>query len=206
MNNELLTEYKAARAKGWWATAALQHAKDKVNNKAMRYKYDAYPGQKQTIKVGDASFVLSVEYDDWGLPWENQDTLGDIKRYVKWDSDYDKLPEGYVWLQKPGRNDIGYAYHKSAALTNVQSWGRSYSPELAENMVADEMAYCKEWLNNEWAYVVVSVARVCNCCNDGNIETHSLGMVENRDHAYVCQVIDELLKEHGVSNRDSVTA
>lgn len=201
MNTALFKkEYEKARAFGWPAKEAKLHAEDKVRNSVLRHKYDVYPGAKQTLKIGDATFIISVEDDnEYGAPWDNQDMLGDIKPYHRWDYDYDKLPEGYVWLQQPDIRTDGHAYNKAAALANIRSWGKTYNKKLAENMVAAEIKYCQDWLTDQWYYVYVKVDRVCTCCNDGVIKSASVGGVESIDRAYLNQVIDDLLREHGVS-------
>lgn len=139
------------------------------------------------IVIGKHAFTVTYAPDhDAGLPWENCDGHGPVRRARFTEN---KKP-GERLLKKPDRNEWAYFYdwQQACKIALRDSWNMCKNKREACAAVQKDFDYLAGFLNDQWHYVVV-------CVESENGEAEYLGGVESNSKKYLESCAQDLAEE-----------
>lgn len=129
-------------------------------------------------------FRVNFEHDEYcDPPWQNDDSCGPVRQsnHRHGPDSTDKRP-GERPLNSPDRREYQYYYDWRAACIQARRDGWNAAPYDAphriQRAVQHNFDFIRQWLANDWVYLVVTVRRVD--VHDNPIgDSDSCGMVES---------------------------
>ena len=128
---------------------------------------------KKTMKYKGYLFTIEVDYDEFqGPPWLHCDGHGPVSDWTT----RDKKPSEVV-LSSIGGSNLYYDFSRAMKKAKEERWdaapyGQGTKGERAERAVRADIKYLRDYIDNAWVYVTLSVTL------RGSGYTTSLGGVE----------------------------
>lgn len=128
---------------------------------------------KKTMKYKGYLFTIEVDYDEFeGPPWSRYDGHGPVSDWTT----RDKKPSEVV-LSSIGGSNLYYDFSRAMKKAKEERWdaapyGQGTKGERAERAVRADIKYLRDYIDNVWVYVTLSVTL------RGSGYTTSLGGVE----------------------------
>lgn len=200
---DLFARYVIERNRDKPAAEALRRARELVRlpshlpyfhgSRILGERFDAYPGEKVTARIGRFQVSVSIEHDsDMGPPWENAEGHGPVSDWTT----RDKRP-GERILSADGSLKRFYDVQEATAIAKRDGWDAppyktGTKGERAARAVQADFDNLREWCNDQWFYVglvvKVSVMGV-------ELGSASLWGLESNCEDYIAECAPDLIRE-----------